>query len=267
MFFFLSKILAVFVTPSDLIVLAILGGIVAYCRGRRPLGQRLVLGAGIALLLFGYGPGGAWLARPLEDRFTPPDRLQPPAGIIVLGGAVDPAISLARGQTALNQNGARVTEAVALALRFPHARIVYTGGSGNLLFDRIDEAGAAAGLMERLGVAPGRIVLEHASRNTFENALFTRRLVHPKPGQSWLLVTSALHMPRAMGCFRKAGFRVVAYPAAYQTSGRLRDVIGFANEPATGLVLTDMAAHEWLGLLVYRLTGKTSALFPAPDVH
>jgi uncharacterized SAM-binding protein YcdF (DUF218 family) len=108
-----------------------------------------------------------------------------------------------------------------------------------------------------------RTTYEDRSRNTYENAIFTRDLVQPKPGQTWLLVTSAMHMPRSIGIFRKAGFNVVAYPTGYRTLGDARDWRP-SLEASRAMRNLDTAAHEWIGLIGYRLTGKTDALFPAP---
>jgi uncharacterized SAM-binding protein YcdF (DUF218 family) len=117
--------------------------------------------------------------------------------------------------------------------------------------------------LEALGVAHDRITAEEQSRNTIENAVFSRLLADPKPGQRWLLVTSASHMPRAIATFRAAGFAVEAYPVDWHTKGR-HDTAELFGSPAGGLAMTDYAVHEWVGLAVYWLTGKTSELFPAP---
>jgi uncharacterized SAM-binding protein YcdF (DUF218 family) len=116
---------------------------------------------------------------------------------------------------------------------------------------------------EALGVAHDRITAEEQSRNTVENAVFSRLLADPKPGQRWVLVTSASHMPRAIAAFRAAGFPVEAYPVDWHTRGKDDAVELFASF-AGGLAMTDYAVHEWVGLAVYWLTGKTSELFPAP---
>jgi uncharacterized SAM-binding protein YcdF (DUF218 family) len=105
-------------------------------------------------------------------------------------------------------------------------------------------------------------MLETRSRNTFENAVFTKAMVNPKPGERWLLVTSAQHMPRAVGCFRQAGFEVEAYPVAWRTRPRGR--ITFAGTLSGGLNTLDLATHEWIGLIAYRLTGRSGELLPAP---
>ena len=91
----------------------------------------------------------------------------------------------------------------------------------------------------------------------------TKALVDPKPGQRWLLVTSAWHMPRAMAAFRKAGFQVEPWPVDYRTAGWSDAFHLFPFEsPAQGLRQLDLAVHEWLGLLAYRLSGRSDDAFP-----
>ena len=138
-----------------------------------------------------------------------------------------------------------------------------TGGSGALIFDEGSEAMFAVRQLEALGVAHDRITAEEQSRNTIENAVFSRLIVNPKPGERWLLVTSAYHMPRAMGVFRAADFPVEAYPVDWRTRGPADLVRPFLSL-SDGLQRTDTAAHEWVGLFAYRITGKTTALFPGP---
>jgi uncharacterized SAM-binding protein YcdF (DUF218 family) len=118
-------------------------------------------------------------------------------------------------------------------------------------------------LWERLGVAPGRIIAEDRSRTTAENAVFTKALIEPKPSERWLLVTSAHHMPRAIGAFRQAGFPVEAYPVDWRTRGPVDFVRAFSSL-GDGLRRTDTAMREWVGLLVYWLTGRSTELFPRP---
>ena len=264
MFFALSKILWFFAEPLDaLLVLALLGALASAGRFRRA-GRRLAIGAIALLLALGVLPAGALLIEPLEDRFPPPPAdMAPPHGILVLGGAIDPALGAARGQPILVDGAARLTEAATLARRFPGARIVYSGGNGSLMRDDPPEAADAGRLLRTLGVDSARLTLEDRSRNTEENAQFTRDLVHPAPGQVWLLVTSAFHMPRAIGLFRRAGFDVVADPVDYRSYGGLRD-LRLRSDASRGLALFDLALHEWIGLLAYRLSGKIDALFPAP---
>ena len=108
------------------------------------------------------------------------------------------------------------------------------------------------------------LIIENRSRNTAENAEFSKEMANPQPGQNWLLVTSAFHMPRSMGLFRKAGFPVIAWPSDYRTSGR--EGIGlFRDNPADSLQTTTLAIREWAGLLGYWLSGRIDELVPSPD--
>jgi uncharacterized SAM-binding protein YcdF (DUF218 family) len=264
MFFIASKVLWFFTAPVKLqLALGLIGA--AMSRGRRGRVARTIAIAAIGLLLIiGVAPLGAWLIAPLEDRFPPaPADMAAPYGIIVLGGAIDDRLGRVRHQVILDDSAARLTEGVALSRRFPQARLVYTGGSNSLTDSETTEAHDAGALFVALGVDPARITLEDRSRNTDENARFTRDLLHPEPSQIWLLVTSAYHMPRSMGLFRKAGFNVVAYPVDYRSEGIFRDW-RLSNEVWRGLRLFDVAAHEWVGLAAYYASGKIDALFPGP---
>jgi uncharacterized SAM-binding protein YcdF (DUF218 family) len=263
MFFILSKVLWWGVSPVTLLLLgALLGVLLA---GRRPnFGRGLALACILALIVFAAAPVGALLLRPIEARFPPPPAdIAPPYGIIVLGGAISEDLSAAHGQTIFGDGAARLTQAAILARRFPEARIVYTGGSASFKRKTSTEAAEAKKLLVALGVDPARIDIETRSRNTDENARFTAAMVGPRPDQTWLIVTSAWHIPRSMGLFRKAGFNVVAYPVDYHAFGDRRD-FRLNHDPARGLWLFEMGVHEWIGLTAYRLAGKIEEWFPTP---
>jgi uncharacterized SAM-binding protein YcdF (DUF218 family) len=168
----------------------------------------------------------------------------------------------AEQRAGLNEAAERYTEGAALALRLPHARLVFSGGSGALIATELPEADTAERLFTALGVARSRLTLEDRSRDTFENAVFTKRLIDPKPGERWLLVTSAWHMPRAVGCFRKAGFAVEAWPVDYRTGSRFR--LALEGAIYEGLRRLDFISREYAGLTMYYAFGGTSALLPAP---
>lgn len=264
MFFILSKVLGFFTLPSNLFVaIGVVGLLLLLTRFRR-LASWLVVTSIVLTALAGWSPLGNILILPLEQRFPPWDPARgPPTGIVVLGGGITPDVSAARGVVALNEAAERITAAAELARRYPKARIVYTGGSNALMFDQIPEAPFAVRELEALGVAHDRITAEEQSRNTIENAVFSRLIAQPKPGEVWLLVTSAYHMPRAIAAFRAAGFPVEAYPVDWRTRGPI-DAARLFGSLSEGLERTDTAAHEWIGLLAYRLAGKTDAFFPAP---
>jgi uncharacterized SAM-binding protein YcdF (DUF218 family) len=264
MFFVLAKIFGFFALPSNLLIsLGLLGIILMATRFARA-GRRLAVVSLVLIAIAGFSPLGNALILPLEERFPPWDSSRgAPTGIICLGGALDTVVSPERGEVALNEAAERMTALAELARRYPQARIVFSGGSGRLIFDGVSEASLAARLFESFGIARERITLEDKSRDTLENARFTRELVQPKPGERWLLVTSAHHMPRSVGLFRSEGFSVEAYPVDYRTRGAI-DLLRFFSTVGDGLRRTDTATREWVGLLVYRLTGRTAELFPAP---
>jgi uncharacterized SAM-binding protein YcdF (DUF218 family) len=264
MFFVLSKVLGFFALPSNLVVLiGLVGALLVPTRFAR-VGRRLMVASLLGLALLGLSPLGNALIIPLEDRFPPwDDSRGVPDGIVVLGGAITPDVSAARPQVALNEAAERVTEAVALARRYPQARIIYSGGTGALIYRGGSEAESAVKIMAGLGLPPERVLAEEQSRNTVENAVFSLLLAMPKPGERWLLVTSGYHMPRAIGVFRAAGFPVEAYPVDWRTRGP-QDAVRPFTSLGSGLERADTAVREWVGLLVYWLTGRSAELFPAP---
>ena len=265
MFYVVSKVGWFFATPSNLLpALALLGLLVALHPRARRLGLGLAAAAAAMVLAAGLSPLANGLILPLEERFPPyAEDGAPVAGVIVLGGAVQGDLSEARGTLQVNEAAERVVALADLARRHPQARIVFTGGGAALIQDEPSESDVLARFAATLGVARERILFENASRTTAENAGLTRRLVAPQPGERWLLVTSAWHMPRSVGTFRQAGFTVTAYPVDYRTRGA-RDLWKPFDSVSEGLRRLDLAAKEWIGLAGYRLTGRTDALFPAP---
>ncbi|RDJ27556.1 YdcF family protein [Bosea caraganae] len=262
MFFFVSKLVWFALSPVNLLILlAALAALLAFTRFAR-FGRRLGLLAILGLVLLAFSPLPRIIVRPLEDRFPQQDAAKGPvAGIIVLGGAV----SMLRGEATLNDKATRMTKAVELARLHPQAKLVFTGGGENPLSSSgMTETDGARKLFAELGLPPERLIFEDKSRNTRENAAFTRRLVDPKPGERWLLVTSAWHMPRSMGVFRKAGFHVEAFPVDYLTSGETTDFVLPYREAARGLDIAKDGTKEWVGLLAYWAMGYTDALYPGP---
>jgi uncharacterized SAM-binding protein YcdF (DUF218 family) len=264
MFFVASKIFGFLTLPSNLLFTLALIGILLMATRFVKLGRVLLVGAVLLLVLVGLGPVGNWLIYPLEQRFPKWDHSRgAPDGIIILGGTIGPENSAARGEPALNESAERLTAVAGLARRYPQVPVVFTGGNASLLQTGRTEAQFARGLLESFGIAPDRIKLEDRSRTTAENATFTKALVNPKPGERWLLVTSAHHMPRSVGVFRAANFPVEAYPVDWRTAGPDDLYTLFSTFPS-GLGRADAAMHEWAGLLAYWLTGRISEFFPGP---
>ncbi len=256
MFFFLSKTIGVMLLPINFLIgLGVVGVLLLATRFARL--ARILMVTAIALLaICGFSPVGSWLLYPLESRFPPWDSARgAPDGIIVLGGAIDAEASAAHHRPIIRSAADRVTAAAMLARQYPNARLVFSGGSGNLVLTDAKEADYAAELFESLGIPKAQLTMERLSRNTQENAEFSKALVAPKPGERWLLVTSAVHMPRSVGLFRKAGFEVEPYPVDWRL-GERSDLYMFDSMAIEGLTNTGVAMSEWLGLLAYRITGK-----------
>jgi uncharacterized SAM-binding protein YcdF (DUF218 family) len=265
MFLFVSKTLGALLIASNALIVVALAGAIALLFGRKRLGTVLVGAATLGLVLFGWGPMGFILMRPLEDRFPrPPSDMPEPTGIIVLGGVVG-APTVPRRAIALSEDGERLSETATLAHRYPNARIIVSGGTFGSRSDADNEAFISKRFLMDLGIEESRIATEPRSLSTAENAAFTRELVMPQPGQRWLLVTSAAHMARAVGAFRRVGFPVIAYPVGYTTTGLPQDYGVIGLNASTNLARVDAAVHEWLGLIAYWLTGRTDALLPASE--
>lgn len=263
MFFIASKLFWILFRPLTLLMLGLGMGLgLRFTRWRRAGGWLVTLSL-VAMIVGEYTTLGAMALLPLENRFPPPttapNRVD---GIIVLGGAVwSGTVPQARNQVLLTSSAERMTEAVALARRYPEARIAFTGFSGALSPDGWTEAQGAARLFRDLGVDQDRILYEGRARNTAENAVFLRDMVSPAPGQTWLLITSASHMPRAMGTFRHAGWSdLVPWPVDYILPPR----VSFGLKKGGGLGVLGQAMHEWIGLLAYWMTDRIPTPFPAP---
>ena len=265
MFFYISKLMWFCLQPSALLLILLISGTALLATRHQKTGRRLVLASAALLFIGGVLPLSTWLILPLEQRFARVDLSGHLVdGIVVLGGMEDARVSSARRAHALNEAAERLTETAALARRFPDAKIVLTSGAIEIVSKPTVGADAMDLVLRDLGVGEDRVLLEREARDTWENAAKTKALVGPKPGERWLLVTSASHMPRAMGVFRKVGFPVEPWPVDYRTVG-WSDALRLMESPAEGLRRLDLAVHEWMGLMAYRLTARSDDVFPGPS--
>jgi len=261
MFFAASKFFQSLTRPGDLLLYILFAGVLlSWLPRTRRFGIALTSLAAAGFAVVTLPMMGAWVSAPLESRFPRPASLPDKVdGIIVLGGAIEPYATLTRGTPALNGEAERMTEFARLAKIYPSARLVFSGGSGLIDADwRYTEAKAASQFFEQQGLDARRITFEGKSRNTFENVQNSKALVKPRQGQVWLLVQSAIAVPRTVGIFSKAGWPVIPVPVAYKSDN------DYNTHLSDDLAAVDRAAHEWTGLIVYRLTGKTDTFFPSP---
>ena len=262
MTFIIGKLVWALLQPVNLLLLCLLAGVFLLLRGRSR-GELPVVLSAIGFLLLAVAPIGPAMMLVLEQRFPLPPKLPERIdGILVLGGAVDPRISLAYSETVFNGSVARVLAGVALARHHPEAKLALIGGEGELFPVGFAESRATTGFVLEEGIPAARIIIEDRSRSTHENAVFAKELIRPGTGQNWVLVTSAFHMPRAVAAFRAVDWPVIPYPVDFKVDPRtgLRANFNLLD----GLGTSTIAGKEWAGLVGYRLRGWTEDLFPAP---
>lgn len=256
--FYWAKIIWGLISPSSLIAILLAAGTLFVIVGKAWRGSKLLLTGAILYAVIGFSPLAFWALASLEVRASAlaAKNLDGATGIIVLGGGIDKQSPQAPAPH-LNEAADRMTEALRLAARYPSLPVLFTGGSSKLIpgDNPETEAEAARKFFENFGLVPPRLKLEDRSRNTHENAVQAAKLVNPQPGQKWILVTSAFHMPRAKAEFEAQGFEVLPWPADFRTDasgGRWQ----FFSKPSVGLITMDLAAKEWVGLAAACLTGN-----------
>ena len=253
-------------SPSQLILASLALGLLLLLLRRGPRSARLLLWFGATgLLVFGLLPTSIYLANVLETRFPQPALPSRVDGIVLLAGAERPAASEAYGRPQVGRWGGRYLTLLELAHRYPEARIVYSGGARKQAGKGPLETQSAAAerMLRDVGVDPRRTTFDESSTDTCSSGRNARVVARPREGEVWVLVTSALHMPRSVACFRAGGWSdIVPQPAGYASVAGGRNL--GSVQVAANLELLDDATHEWLGLLFYRVTGRTNELLPGP---
>ena len=261
MFFIISKILGFMVDPFNLVTLLLLFGL-AFLLKKSVVGRKLICIGIVMLFICGSNCVPMYCISILENRIPAsniPDEID---GIIVLTGMVNMKSSRAK-LVELSSSADRIINGIILAQKHPQAKLIITGGTGSLIQNEsLKEADYLKRLSIALGVKEQRILIERESRNTHEHTEKLAKLI-PKDG-IWILVTSAYHMPRALGCFRESGFNVLPYPVDYQNKLDRYTWLNLSTFwPSTGnFQKITKALHEWVGLVFYHLLGYTDSFFP-----
>lgn len=262
LFFWISKLVWIFVSPDSLILIILLTALVFLFAGKQKLARYLLAAVSALLVVIAFFPVGEWLLYPLETRFDHnpvlPKKID---GVIVLSGAEDPVLTDLWGQVELGEAAERDLAFMALARKNPGAKLIFTGGSGSLLDPDYRAADVAKILFRQQGLDITRIIFERESRNTYENVIFSKKLAQPKTNENWVVITTAWHMPRSVGIFCRAGWPVMAYPVDHHTAkGK---VLRIQFNLAANLNKLKIGIKEWLGLVAYRLSDKTDSLLPS----
>ena len=260
LFLIASKIVWFFLRPETLLLLLFALPLVFLRSGRIKAASRsLTVALSIALSISVF-PVGNLVLNPLERSYPADPQMGHPTGIIVLGGAEDVAPEYAGSVAQVNHAGERLIVTMQLAHRFPEAIVLYSGGT--LAITPVEQGSYEVGpdILRQLGLPEDRLIVEGRSRTTAENAVMSRAMVPDDTAGTWILVTSASHMPRALGSFCAAGWRNLRpFPTDYR-GGTFWDQIGW--NLAEHLEELNIGVKEWIGLLAYRLTGRTQAFFP-----
>jgi uncharacterized SAM-binding protein YcdF (DUF218 family) len=262
LFFFLSKLIWLLISPDSLLLILILVALVFLYLGKQQLAKKTLSIVSGLLIIIAFFPVGEWLLYPLESHFqttpTLPDKI---TGIIALSGAEDAELSHIWQQVELGSAAERDLTFLSLAQQYPKAKLVFTGGTGSLTKQEYKGADVAKKLFEQLGANTIEMIFERESRNTYESAIYSKKIVKPEKGENWILITTGWHMPRSVGIFCKAEWPVIPYPVDHQTNkdNLLRISFNLSNNLQT----LKIAIKEWLGLFAYYLSGKTISFLPS----
>lgn len=260
--FLVSKVFWLLAQPLSLIFLLLILSLVFGGASFRRLGRFFSGLAATLLFLTLFTSCGAVMLQALENRIARPASLPADLScIIILGGAFENEVIAGRGGMEFNQAADRFIEGLKLAQTYPAAKILVSGGDGSFSGIYDGDAETSAAFFSTFGIAPERIIRESRSRTTFENADNTRGLLKKNGLSDCALITSAFHMPRSMGLFRKLGIAVTPWPVDYRTSGQLSLGPDF-SQPSLNAQLTTTAMREWIGLIAYYISGRTHVLFP-----
>jgi uncharacterized SAM-binding protein YcdF (DUF218 family) len=252
-----AKIFWLLVAPTNLIgICMVLAMISRLCRWWK--GIDFFFGTAFLLfLVFGIIPTGPSLLAHLETQYQRPAALPDKVdGVIILGGAFDTYLSNIYGQPVLNDGVERVLDGVMIARHYKDSTLVFSGGSGRLTHRQRTEAEDAAVFLKNYPDLKDRIKFEGQSRNTWQNASMTKNMVEPKEGETWVLVTSAYHMPRAVEMFKKAGWPQMAlWPTDYRTKGKM-DFMPHKLDILGNLYQSHLALREIIGQSVSEIRDK-----------
>lgn len=262
LFFFISKVIWTVIAPDTLLVLLLVFCLLLFWLRADKKALILLHAVTFVILIITFLPVGKWVFYPLEKQFPRvhrlPDKID---GILMLGGPEMTTLTKYRQQVQLNHRAERYTAFLSLIKKHPDARHVFAGGSGNIGQRGFKAADVARMLLAEQGVDTQKIIFESESRNTYENALLTQQMVHPKPGENWILITTASHMPRSVGVFHQLNWQVIPFPVDYRTHHKLLFEIninfaGNLRELKSGM-------YAWIGLAAYFFTQKTPCLLPS----
>ena len=261
LFFYISKIIWLIASPDSLLLILLIFSIALLYFGKIYPAKKLLTIVSLMFILIALFPIGEWLLYPLESRFQTnpklPDKVD---GIIVLSGSENTELSHIWNQVEVGAAAERNLTFLNLARRYPKAKLIFTGGTGRLTNQKYKAADVARILFEQQNFNINKIKFESKSRNTFENATYSKKFAKPLKNENWVLITTSWHMPRSVGIFCKVNWPTIPYPVDHQT--RKGNLYRVDFDLAKNLSVLKIGIKEWLGLFAYYLSGKTTSLLP-----
>ncbi|MEE9326146.1 MAG: YdcF family protein [Cocleimonas sp.] len=254
-FFWISKLAWLLIAPDSLLIVLLLIGTWLLWKQKIKWAKRIFTTVSVTVLLIGLFPVGEWLLYPLESKFKVNPDLSNVDGIVVLSGAISPSRSFIWKQTILSNSAERIVTSVVLSKKYPNAKLVFSGGSGSMIDKLHKHADAAKAFYKEQGLDTSKIIFESESRNTYENIILTKKLVNPKENEHWVVITTGWHMPRSIGIFCKAEWKVTPYPVDFRSKPENLFRIDWAFSDHLSNLTT--AVKEWIGYVSYSLTGKS----------
>lgn len=176
-------------------------------------------------------------------------------GAIVLGGIGD--IDLRQNKIDFKMSGDRLFQTLRLYKLGRIDKIIFTGGSGSIEFPEKREGKFVRKYLNEIQIADSALIIENESKNTYENAVFTKKILDSMNYNSnLLLVTSAYHMPRSLAVFKKAGYTNITPYVTNRVSGIRRYTFDHLFIPNIDAMFNlQLLLHEWIGYMVYKIKG------------
>ena len=260
MTFYLSKLLWMLFNPFNLIILLFFSSLIFSFLRLKIISRIFYIFAIFLFFVTGFLPTGSYLNYLLEKKYHSFDMYSLNIdGILVLSGATDPKLSEEYNQVILNESAERLTQTVFLLNKYPNAKIVFSGGSSLIEFSDLNHSNIAKKFFENMNVNSTNIYYETKSRNTFENILLSKKIAKPDKNESWLIVTSAFHMHRALAIAKHLDWNFIPYPTDFRQSKKFKWKISF--NILSNLNDFEKSSHEWIGLISYYLLGRSSYIF------
>ena len=259
MVFYLSKIIWIVLNPFNLIIFLFLFATIANFFKYKKIFKYIFYPTLIFFLTISFFPIGKYLIYIIEKEYhNPPDIPPDVDGILILGGATNPLLSEQFNKTNFNDSADRLIHSIPLIKKNKKAKIIFSGGSGFINRPELDHAKHVKKFFISMNLNTDEIFFENKSKNTYENILFSKKIVAPKKNEKWIVVTSAFHMNRAIFIAEKYNWELTPYAVDFTQSKKLflrpnLNLLGNINTLQHG-------SHEWIGLIAYYLMGRTSRI-------